>query len=232
MKNFLISKICFLILTIAVCAITGEAQRKTVPLKSAVSTKIVTGVLYYGGEGQGIQTCLLAAPEGLLEISVTKKTRVVNFPADGSAWNLGAEWRVAYRESKDKALGLEAIAVTFTGKIVKAIEAAENVAKEFAGALPDENKDYKTAYSKLSERARQNLSFAAFTKMYKGIEVLSSTVRVCSFSDEKVVVLLTLYAVEPDNRFQLIEIARAGAGVSSIDRLFDLQKTEAAAGCR
>jgi len=105
-KNLLL--LAFFLISISPPAAVAQAQPKRKPQAkpAAVPKMTATGLLYFGGDGQGIQTCLLKTPEGLIEISVTKKTRAVNFPADGSAWKLGAEWRVVYRKSKDEALGL------------------------------------------------------------------------------------------------------------------------------
>jgi hypothetical protein len=223
-KILLISAMLFLIVGIA------QAQRKSVPRKAAVQAKTATGLLYFVDSGQGTQTCLLKTPEGILEVSVTKKTRVVNFPADNSAWNLGAEWRITYHESKDYS-GFEVDTVTFTGKIVPAIADAENAARDYNDALSGDDKDYKTAYSKLSEAARRNLSFGDFTKMYKDVEGITSAVRVCSYSDEKVVMLLTFYGVSSDDRFQTVEIVQNG-GKYAINRLFNLQKSEEETACQ
>lgn len=97
--------------------------------------------------------------------------------------------------------------------------------RDYNYALFDDNKDYKTVYSKLIEAAHRNLSFADFTKMYKGVDVITSAVRVCSYSDEKVVILLTFYGVNQNDRFQRVEIIQTG-GNYAINRLFDLQKNE------
>ena len=74
----------------------AQAQPKRKPqVKPAVVPKMTaTGLLYFGGDGLGIQTCLIRSPAGIVEINVTSKTHIVNFPEDGSAWNLGSEWRV------------------------------------------------------------------------------------------------------------------------------------------
>ncbi len=219
-----ISAIFFLIVSLA------QAQRKPAPRKATMPTKTATGLLYFVDSGQGTQTCLLKTLEGILEISVTKKTRVVNFPADNSAWNLGAEWRVTYYESKDYS-GFEVDTVTFTGKIVSAIADAQVVARDYNSALSGDDKDYKTAYSKLSEAVRRNLSFGDFTKMYKDVEGITNAVRVCSYSDEKVVMLLTFYGVSSDDRFQQIEMVQNGDKYA-INRLFDLQKNEEETTCQ
>ena len=115
--------------------------------------------------------------------------------------------------------------VTFMGKIVPSIADAEVVACDYNYALSDDNKDYKTAYSKLTETASRNMSFADLTKMYKGIDVITSAIRVCFYSDEKVVMLLTFYGVNPNDQFQRVEIVRTG-GKPAIIRLLDLQKNE------
>jgi hypothetical protein len=222
------------ILWISVCFFlvvgVAQAQRKPSASKAVVPTKTATGLLYFVNSGQGTQTCLLKTPEGILEVLVTKKTRVVDFPADDSAWKLGAEWRVAYYKPKDYS-GFQADAITFTGKIVSAIADAETVARDYNYALSGDDRDYRTAYSKLTEAAGRNLSFADFTKMYKGVEVITSAVKVCSHSDEKVVMLLTFYGVNPNDYFQQIEIVQ-NDGKSAINRLFDLQTNEADAACR
>jgi hypothetical protein len=207
----------------------AQAQRKPVPRRTAVPAKTATGLLYFVDSGQGSQTCLIKTPEGILEVLVMNKTQVVNFPADHSAWHLGAEWRITYHKSKDYP-GFQADTIAFTGKIVSAIAAAEVVARDYNYALSDDNKDYKTAYSKLTKAAGQNLRFADFTKMYEGVEVITSAVRVCSHSDEKVVMLLTFYGVSPNDHFQRVEIFQTG-GKYGINRLFDLQKNEADADC-
>jgi hypothetical protein len=201
-----------------------------VPRKAAKSTKTATGLLYYVDSGQGTQTCLLKTPEGILEVSITKQTRVVGFPADNSAWNLGAEWRDTYHESKDY-FGFEVDTVTFTGKTVSAIADAEVVARDYTSALSGEDKDYKTAYSKLTEATRRGQSSADFTKMYKDIEGITGAVRVCSYSNEEVMMLLTFYGVSSDDRYQRVEIVQTG-GKYAINRLLDLQKNEEEADCR
>ena len=72
-----------------------QAQQKPVPRKAVVPAKTATGLLYFVDSGQGAQTCLLKTPEGILEVLVTNKARLVDFPVVDSAWNLGAEWRVS-----------------------------------------------------------------------------------------------------------------------------------------
>jgi hypothetical protein len=116
-------------------------------------------------------------------------------------------------------------------KIVPAIADAEVVARDYNYALSSDNKDYKTAYSKLTEMASRNMSLADFTKIYKDVDVITSAIRVCSYSNEKVVMLLTFYGVNPNDRYQRVEIVQTG-GKPAINRLFDLQKNEEDADCQ
>lgn len=235
-RNWLPLAVLMVLVTI-VGGVPAQSKRKPQAKSASAPKMTVTGLLYFGGDGQGIQTVLLKTRDGIVEINVTSKTRVVGFPENNSAWNLGSEWRVTYHKSKDAALGLEADTVTFTGNSNLKIAVAEVIARDYLTALSTENKDYEKAYSQLSEALRQNLSIADFKKMYKPVEFDIRSIKVCSHLEEKVVMLLTYFG--SDNDFsQLVEIAATDDKSHSnqsqfrINLLFDLEKNAAEAGCR
>ncbi len=230
----------FLVLVMAfVSAANAQPKRKLQAKPSIVPKMKATGLLYFAGDGQRIQNCLLKTPEGIIEIYVTGKTRIVHFSPTNEAWSLGSEWRVTYQKSKDAALNFEADTVTFTGNSDLEIAVAETIARDYLTALSTENKDYEKAYSQLSEALRQKLSVAGFRKMYQPVEFDIRSIKVCSNSQVKVVMLLTYFGSDTDF-FQPVEIAATddkshpNQSRFRISRLFDLEKNaaEAEAACR
>ncbi len=227
-----------LLVSIAFVGIVHAQPKRKPQAKPAVVPKMTaTGLLYFAGDGQGIQTCLLKTPKEVIEINVTSKTRVVNFPADGAAWNLGSEWRVTYHKSKDVAFGLEADTVTFTGNSNSAIVAAEVIARDYLTSLSDDSKDYKRAYMNLSAAAKQKIGFADFKKISEPFEFVSHWIRACSYSNERVVLML-IYSGSDNNLYQRVEVmpnkGETFANQFRINRLFDLEKNvdKAEADCR
>lgn len=225
-----------LLVLVSIVGVPAQSKRKPQAKPASAPKMTATGLLYFGGDGQGIQTCLLKTPDRIIEISVTSKTRVLNFPASGAAWKLGSEWRVIYYKSKDAALGLEADTVTFTGKRNPAITAAEGIARAYLKALSSENKNYGEAYAELSATAQQNLSVANFKKIYEPVDFDLKTIRVCSHSVEKVVLLLGFFTVD-DTLYQRVEVGPIDDEYFKdqfrINRLFDFEKSvdEAEAAC-
>lgn len=80
---------CFILIVVI-----AQAQRNAATRKVAIPTKTAMGLIYFVDSGQGAPTWMFKTTEGILEVLVTNKNRVVNFPVADSAWNLGAEWSV------------------------------------------------------------------------------------------------------------------------------------------
>lgn len=184
-------------------AVNGQSKRKP-PAKPVSASKVtVTGLLYFGGDGQGIQSCLLKTADGIIEIDVTKKTKIA-FPEDYSAWNLGAEWRVTYHKSRELADTFEANSITYIATD-PTIKAAHITALEYLSALAGERPDYKKAYSKLSPAFKRRLSLTDFESMYLDVEYYNyGSIRVCSHSNGKVVLMLA-YTGELAHRVEIVE---------------------------
>lgn len=205
-------------------SVRGQASRKTTAKPALPIKTTVTGLLYFGGDGQGIRTCLLKTANGVIEFSVTKRTKAINFPElDDVGWNLGAEWRVTYHKSKDLALGFEADSITYLATN-HTIDSAYNLAREFVTAFSGEIPDLKQAYSKLSPALQRRLSLAGFETMFLDVQFDYGHIRVCSHSDGKVVLMLA-YMGELAHRVEIVESDADSDFEFRINRFFNWSET-------
>lgn len=229
MKNFLQAKICFLILTIAVCAVASQAQRKPAPKKPAAAAKTAEGVLYFVGHGNQITQCVVQTDAGAIEFDATNKTRYIGFKTKFQpefqipAWNLGAKWRVVYRNTP---YGMWADSITYLGE-VKAIADAEELGRSFLHSIADA--DFKTAYSRLSPKAKQTTSLNALIKIYKDVEVTFRSVIICSQTNDAVQILLAPHGADGGDLYQPAEVVQIG-GKSFINSLGAFRETYAGCG--
>jgi hypothetical protein len=193
-----------LLATVGVCA---QGARKTSMKRNAAPRITVEGILYFIGSGSHIVECVLKTEQGLVNFSVAGNTQMKGFnPQSGSdpGWDLGARWRVGYRNAGRQA-GLLAESVVYLGK-TESIDNAQKIAYDYLNLLADAK--FSEAYALLGGEATQNFSLNAFTKMYKEISVNMRGRIICSHTKDSVELLLAPHGSDGGDLFQPAEISR------------------------
>jgi hypothetical protein len=204
---------------------------------TAAKEQSVVGILYsilpaYRKTPTGfIEGYYLKTPTGVRLFLISMKTEFLGIEKP-KARHLGAEWQMIYHDSGSDQADPITDRIRFTGRVEPSITDAQGLVYEYS--RPILAGDYQDAYTKLSATAKQEISFATFTGLYKNNMTKQevwfwATTQICSHTDDKVMLISEQMATV--KAYQRLEVVREG-GNWRVNKLSTVTQDRSLIECR